>query len=109
MEVVGRVLGHPRIGRADRLVRHPGAVQRIQRLGGKADRVVVERHAGVAPVPRQVDVPDLVMQRQAVGRKVGLQETPVPLRLDPGHLVLDRLGEPAVDPGRDLHHRDRIG
>ena len=108
VEVLGRVGGDARVRAAHRLVPQPGPVEPLQHLGREARAVVVEGQAGVAPVPRDVDVAHLVVERQAVGGQVRLEEAAVLLGLEPGRHGLDRLGEAPVDPGRELHDRPRL-
>src|SRR5580692_6658 len=65
---------------------------------------MVERHAGVAAVPRDMDIFDIVVERQPVEREMRLQETTVFLSLDLSNDSLDGLGKPAINPRGNLHN-----
>ena len=71
-----------RIGTADGIILQPGLVQALEHFLREARRVIVERHAGIAAIAGDVNVFDLVMERQPIERHMRFQETAVLLRLD---------------------------
>lgn len=60
--------------------------------------MVVKGQAGVASIPRDVDVLDRAVDRQTIERQMRLQGAAVLLGLDPGRERLDRLRNAPVDP-----------
>src|SRR5688500_8933711 len=93
----------------DGLVSHPRAAQPLEPHVAERSRVVVIGHRHVEPIARDMYVADLVIERQAVNRQVALQEAAVRLRFDARQHGLDRLGKTALDPGRDVPDRPRLG
>jgi hypothetical protein len=59
-------------------------------------------------ITRDMDISDLVIDRQRVHRQMGLQETPMRLRFDHRQRLFDRNLEPAVQPQRQFPQRARL-
>jgi hypothetical protein len=109
VKMLYRIGKRRRIGTGDRFIGESRLVEGLDHCVGEARRVIVERHRGIAAVAGDMDVFDLVVEGQPVERQMRLEETAMPLRLDLGDDLLDRLGKAPVDPCRYFHDRHRLG
>ncbi len=79
------------------------------RLGREVQKVIVEREAGIKTAASRVDVFHLVVDRQRVERQVRFHGAAMGLRLEHRDHHIDRNLVAAIEPGRDLHDRLRLG
>jgi hypothetical protein len=73
----------------------------------EAQCMVVEGQGRVAAITGDMDVADRIVQRQAIGRQVGLEEAAVGLGVKPSEGGTQLRAEASIQPDGDVHQRLR--